>query len=70
MAVTATFVQPLQVMETAEMRERIKAIANAEGISQAAVIRDLIAAGIKTREEGSGLRLAIRAQTALAFADQ
>lgn len=51
MAVEAKYVgKPLQVVETAENRERIKAISDAEKISQAQVVRDLIATGIDERE--------------------
>lgn len=58
MAVEAKYTQPLQVVETPEMRDRIVAIAKAEKISQAQVIREILAAGIGTREEQSRDRLA------------
>lgn len=50
MAVEAKYTAPLQVVETRETRDRIIAIADAEKISQAQVIRDIIAAGIAERE--------------------
>ncbi len=50
MAVEAKYTQPLQVVETPLMRERITAIADREKISQAQVIRELIAAAIDERE--------------------
>lgn len=53
MAISAKYTKPLQVVETAETRDRIKAIADREQISQAQVIRELIAAGLKQREEFS-----------------
>lgn len=53
MAVTARFTAPIQVVETPEKRDRIKAIADREGISQAQVVRDIIEIGIETREQQS-----------------
>lgn len=53
MAVQAKYTDPLQVVETPEMRARILAIAEAEGISQAQVVRDILWAGIQKREEQS-----------------
>jgi hypothetical protein len=50
MAVKAKYEVPLQVVETKEMRDRIIAIADAEEISQAQVIRDILAHGIEWRE--------------------
>ena len=50
MAVKAKYEAPLQVVETREMRDRIVAIAEREEISQAQVIRDILAAGIEARE--------------------
>ena len=50
MAVTAKYADPLQVPETPEMRARIKAVADAEGISQAQVCRELFALAIDQRE--------------------
>lgn len=50
MAVQARYTAPIQVVETPEMRERIVQIADREGISQAQVIREIIAAGISARE--------------------
>ena len=41
---------PLQVVETDEKRARIVAIAEAEKISQAQVVRDLIDHGLAWRE--------------------
>lgn len=45
--------QPLQVVETPEMRRRIKAIADREKVSQASVVRDILRAGIDQREQRS-----------------
>lgn len=53
MAVTAKFAQPLQVVETPEMRARILAIADRENISQAQVCRELFAMAIVERENQS-----------------
>lgn len=53
MAVQAKYTAPLQVVETAEMRGRITAIADREDISQAQVIREILAAGIEAREQSS-----------------
>lgn len=53
MAVTARFTAPLQVVDTPEMRTRIKAISDIEGISQAQVCRELHEAAIDEREEQS-----------------
>lgn len=53
MAVTARFTAPIQVVETPEKRDRIKAIADREGISQAQVVRDIIEIGIEKRERRS-----------------
>lgn len=53
MAVEAKYKAPLQVVETEEMRDRIKAIADREKISQAQVIRDILADGIEAREARS-----------------
>lgn len=41
---------PLQVVETPAMRDRIRAIAAREKISQAQVVRDILRAGIDARE--------------------
>lgn len=57
MAVQAKYTAPLQVVETRDMRDRIMAIADDEEISQAQVIRDILAAGIDAREEASRERL-------------
>lgn len=51
MAIRAKYTQPLQVVETPETRDRIKAIADREGVSQAQVIREIIAAGLPEREK-------------------
>lgn len=56
MAIEAKFTQPLQVVETPETRERIVQIANREKISQAQVIRELIAMGLDERERISEQR--------------
>lgn len=53
MAVKAKYEAPLQVVETREMRDRIVAIAEREEISQAQVIREILAAGIEAREAQS-----------------
>jgi hypothetical protein len=50
MAVTARYTAPLQVLEEKAMRDRINAIADAEGVSQASVIRDILRHGIGVRE--------------------
>lgn len=50
MAIEAKYTQPLQVVETPEMRERIKVIADREKISQAQVARELHEAAIADRE--------------------
>lgn len=49
------FVAPLQVVVTAEVRERIEVIAKRESLSLAAVIRDLIMRneGLSKREKRS-----------------
>lgn len=54
MAVTAKYTAPIQVVETEEMRSRIKAVSDREGVSQAQVIREILAAGIEARERQSG----------------
>lgn len=53
MALKAKYEAPLQVVETKEMRDRIIAIADAEDISQAQVIRDILAHGIEWREQAA-----------------
>lgn len=59
MAVEAKYSgKPLQVVETPEMRARIKAISDAEKISQAQVVRDMNAMAIDERERISAERLA------------
>lgn len=50
MAVQARFTAPIQVVETQEKRDRIVAIADREGVSQAQVIRELIDAALPSRE--------------------
>lgn len=50
MAVEAKYTAPLQVVETPEMRDRIKAVADAERVSQAQVIREMLAYSIEWRE--------------------
>lgn len=50
MAVQARYTAPIQVVETPAMRDRIMAIADREGISQAQVIREILTAGIERRE--------------------
>jgi hypothetical protein len=54
-AIEAKYTHPLQVVETEEMRDRIKAVADREKISQAQVIRDILAAGIEAREAAGGV---------------
>jgi hypothetical protein len=49
-AVTAKYEAPLQVPETADMKARIKAIADKDRISQAEVCRQLHAMAIDERE--------------------
>jgi predicted DNA-binding protein len=56
MAVEAKYTAPLQVVETRETRDRIIAIAEREKISQAQVIREIIAAGLEAREQASQAR--------------
>lgn len=58
MAVQAKYTAPLQVVEEREFRDRIIAVAEAENISQAQVIRELIRHGIEWREEQSRERVA------------
>lgn len=43
--------QPLQVNVTPEMSQRITTIAEREQVSKASVIRDILEAGIATREK-------------------
>lgn len=57
MAVEAKYSgKPLQVVETPEMRARIKDISDAEKISQAQVVRDMNEHGIEWREQLSRQR--------------
>lgn len=65
MAVKAKYQAPLQVVETEEMRNRVTAIADAEEISQAQVIRDILAAGIEAREALSRDRMGTAAADAV-----
>lgn len=58
MAVSAKYTAPLQVVETPEMRDRVKLIADREGISQAEVLRDMNRYAIEWREQLSDERLA------------
>lgn len=58
MAIQAKYTAPLQVVETQQMRDRIAAISDGENISQAQVIREILAYGIEAREEQSRARLA------------
>lgn len=54
MAIEPKYVgSPLQVPETVSKRARIKAIADAEGISQAQVVRDCIDLALEERERES-----------------
>ncbi len=50
MAVQARYTTPTQVVETPEMKARIEAIADREGISYAQVVRDIVRFGIDWRE--------------------
>lgn len=69
MAIEKRFEAPLQVVHTEQMRERIRAIADREKISQAEVIRDILDAGIGRRERGYTLeRLRQDVQQALGAA--
>jgi hypothetical protein len=52
-AVTGKYTDPLQVSETPEVRARINAIADRDGVSQAQVIRDIIGYGLRWRENKS-----------------
>jgi hypothetical protein len=56
-AVKAKYTAPLQVVETPEMRDRVKLIADSEEVSQADVIRDILAHGIEWREQVNRERL-------------
>lgn len=56
MAVTAKYTAPIQVVETAEKRDRIRVIADREGLSQAQVVRDLIDMSLVKREKQSEAR--------------
>jgi hypothetical protein len=47
---------PLQVVATAEMKERVIAIADAEEISQAQVIREILDEGLPRREKKAGIK--------------
>lgn len=58
MAVEAKYTAPLQVVEEREFRDRIIAVAEAEKISQAQVIRELVRHGIEWREGLSRERVA------------
>jgi len=49
--------QPLQVVAEPAKRERIIAIAAAENISQAQVVRDIIDEGLERREKLSARRV-------------
>jgi predicted DNA-binding protein len=53
MAVQARFTTPTQVVETPEMKARIEAIADREGISYAQVVRDIVRYGIEWREDSA-----------------
>lgn len=51
MAVEAKYTAPLQVVEEKSYRDRIIAVAEAEKVSQAQVIRDLVRYGMDWREQ-------------------
>ena len=53
MAVTRRYGQPLQVVIEDPVRERLKRIADREGISQAQVVREIIMTGIDDRDRTS-----------------
>lgn len=53
MAIEKKYSAPLQVVETPETRDRIKVISDREKISQAQVIRELVAAALPAREAAS-----------------
>jgi hypothetical protein len=61
MALTARFTTPLQVVAEPELKERIQAIADREGISLAQVYRDLLWSGITKREAQSLQRVGANA---------
>lgn len=46
---------PLQVLTSSEMRARIVRLKEATGMSQAAVVREILAVGIPMMEEMQGL---------------
>lgn len=56
-AVEAKYTAPLQVVATPVLRDRVKTIADAEHISQAQVMREILEAGIDDRERLSSERL-------------
>lgn len=49
------YTQPLQVVATPEMRDRVKAIADRRRISQAAVIREALEVGLPELERQDGV---------------
>lgn len=53
MALTRRFTSPVQVVETSEMKARLSAIADREGVSFASVVRDCIRLAIDERERQS-----------------
>lgn len=55
MAVTAKYTQPLQVVETQEKRDRVVALSDKLGVSQAQVIRDALDIGLPVLEETHGV---------------
>lgn len=57
MAIEAKYTAPLQVVHTEDFRDRVRAIAEGEKVSQASVMRDILDAGIDTREALSRERL-------------
>lgn len=63
MAVEAKYTAPLQVVETPEMRTRIKRISDIEKVSQAQIARELHEIAIDQREAQSRERFAERWQS-------
>jgi len=55
MAVTAKFTAPLQVVETQEKRDRVVALSDKLGVSQAQVIRDALDIALPQLEETHGV---------------
>lgn len=58
MALTARYTKPLQVVAEPELKDRCRVIADREGVSLAAVMRDILWGGIAERERLSEQRAA------------